>query len=677
LRGGPLQQVDALLRQERVAGAADRTVAELQKVNRQLEVLASATPGGGYFDAGAEMVAVATHMLPADVSSFTGRAAQLERLMGALAEVQDTGNVVGISAIDGMAGVGKSAFAVRAAYQLASRFPDGQFFVRLHGHTPGQRPVEPAEALASLLRSIGVHAEQVPARLEDRAALWRDRMASKKALVLLDDASGTEQVRPLLPGTSRTLVLITSRRRLATLPEAVAITLDILEQREAAVLLVRLAGRSDLRPSTEGIADVTKLCGYLPLAISLMAGQLRHHPSWSVIDLASDLAAAKNRIAALRAEDVSVAAAFDLSYKDLNSDEQRLFRRLGLHPGPDLDAYAAAALDDTDLVDVRVLLNGLYDFHLIAEPTYGRYRMHDLLREHAQILAASDEPADRAAAIDRLLDYYLHTARLADRQLARRTHTSAHGLMGAPPRYAPELASPVEAISWMEAEQANLLAAVDSALLHGRPSPAVGIPIAMHGFLRTYGRWDQALAVHQLARAAAHQAGDRLGEAETLNNLAVIQRLKRDEAAVATLNRAVELYRDIGNRLGEANVLSYLGVLQRLKHEYPAAVATLTEALHLQRDVGNRLGTANSLNYLGVTQRAIGDYSGAIASQEQALEHYETLGDRLGMANALIDLGVAQKTLRAGGSYREHLTSRAPYAGWITWCACPTSGSTS
>ena len=258
-----------------------------------------------------------------------------------------------IHAIGGMAGVGKTAFAVHAAHRLAGRFPGGQIFLPLHGHTPGQRPVDPADALASLLLAAGVPAAQVPAGLEARMALWRDRLAERQLLLVLDDAASSEQVRPLLPGAGGSLVLVTSRRHLSALDDATAVSLDTLPPDQAAALLVRLAGRAGLSPADPAAGEITRLCGFLPLAIGMVARQLHHHPAWTAAGRAAELASARHRLELMTAENLSVAAAFNLSYADLTADQQRLFRRLGLHPGADIDGYAAAALDGTDLRAAR------------------------------------------------------------------------------------------------------------------------------------------------------------------------------------------------------------------------------------------------------------------------------------------------------------------------------------
>ena len=317
--------------------------------------------------------AAATRTLPRDISGFTGRTAELARLTTELTSAAP-GGVVGIHAIGGMAGIGKTALAVHAAHRLAGQFPDGQIFLPLHAHTPGQRPVDPADALASLLRAAGLGAQAIPAGLDARAACWRDYLAGQKVLLVLDDATGHEQVRPLLPGTAGSLVLITSRRRMTALEDAVVISLDTLPPDEATQLLARLAARPDVRPGETGVAEITRPCGYLPLAIGMLARQLHHHPVWAPAGLAAELAAARGRLELMHAENLSVAAAFNLSYQDLTAGQRRLFRRLGLHPGPDIGAHAAAALDGTSLATARRQLHALYDDHLISEPASGRYQ---------------------------------------------------------------------------------------------------------------------------------------------------------------------------------------------------------------------------------------------------------------------------------------------------------------
>ena len=542
----------------------------------------------------------ALRTLPRDTAAFTGRIPELDRLVAAVSGTTAIGGVVGIYAVDGMAGIGKTAFAVHAAHRLAARFPDGQIFLRLHAHTAGQRPVDPVEALATLLLTTGVAPQQIPPGLEARSAAWRGQLAGKKMLLVLDDAALSDQVRPLLPGSAGCLVLVTSRRRLTALEEAAPISLGTLPPGEAADLFVRLADSPGLQPGHHAVAEITGLCGYLPLAIRLVAAGLRHHPAWTVTDLAGELATARDRLAALQAEDVSVAAAFDLSYHDLTAGQQRLFRRLGLHPGADIDTYAAAALDDTDLQATRRRLGELYDQNLIGEPARGRYRLHDLLREHARArVAADDAAAENQAAIGRLLDYYLHTAVTASQHIAWRTSVADSPLWGPAPTWAPELRTEEQAIAWLGTERANLHACAGYAAAHGRLVHAVWIPVATSGFLHTQGHWNEAASLGQAALSAARTIGDRQGQAWALHQLGIVQDLTGDYPAAASSTQALQLFRDLGDRRGQAWALHDLGGVQERTGDHPAAAASLAQALQLFRDLGDRHGEAVASISLG------------------------------------------------------------------------------
>ena len=552
--------------------------------------------------------------------------------------------MVGICAIGGMAGIGKTTLAVHAAHQLAPRFPDGQMFLPLHGHTPGQRPVDPADALASLLLAAGTSARAIPPGLDARAARWRDFLAGKKVLLVLDDAAGHEQVRPLLPGAGSSLVLITSRRRLAALEDTAVISLDTLSPDEAAEMLARLAGRPSLGPGDAGVSEIARLCGYLPLAIGMLGSQLRHHPAWTAAALAAELAAAGSRLELMYAENLSVAAAFDLSHRHLTGGQRLLFRRLGLHPGPDIDAYAAAALAGTGLATARRHLEGLYGEHLITEPARGRYRLHDLLREHAQNLAAGDDPAVRDAATCRLLDYYLHTAFAASQHIPPWAATEGPPPPGRPPACAPPMSTPQRAFAWLEAERANLHAATGYARASARPEHAIAIPAAMAGFLETRGYWDQGLVLLQAALAAALQVGDRRGQARALVELSGIQVMTDDfPAAAASVTSALELYRDLGDRAGQGDCLNVLGFLRGQTGDYAAAAAYQQQALELYRDLGHRRGQGQALNDLGSVRWLTGDYPAAAACHRQALELHRDLGDRQGQGWALTNLGIVQR----------------------------------
>jgi tetratricopeptide (TPR) repeat protein/transcriptional regulator with XRE-family HTH domain len=584
-------------------------------------------------------VAAATRTLPRDIASFTGRQHELAELADAAAA--GTGGVVSIHAIGGMAGVGKTAFAVHAAHRLAGRFPAGQVFLPLHAHTPGQHPVDPADALASLLLTIGVPAGQIPADLQARTGLWRDRLAGGQLLLVLDDAADSEQIRPLLPGAGGSLVLVTSRRRLTALEDAQAISLDALPPGEAAGLFVRLAVRPGLSPADPGVGEITRLCGCLPLAIGMAARQLYHHPAWTVAGLAAELAAATGRLELLATENLSVAAAFDLSYADLAPDQQRLFRRLGLHPGTDIDPYAAAALDGTSLAGARRGLQALYDQHLLTEPAPGRYRMHDLIREHARALASRLDPGDdRDRATGRLLDYYQHAAAIADALIASQASTAPVPEAGTGPGLLPVLAGAEQALAWARAERAGLLACLDQATAAGQHERVIALTAALAGLLRDDGPWDEAIIRHSTAVQAAQRLGDRRGQADALTHRGDVRVLTGDfPAAAGDLEEALGIYRHLGDRHGQATALTQLGMMRQLTGDYPGAARGLEEAVDTYRHLGDRHGHANALTFLGSMRRMAGDYPGAARDLQEALGVYRHLRDRQGQANVLMNLG--------------------------------------
>jgi tetratricopeptide (TPR) repeat protein/transcriptional regulator with XRE-family HTH domain len=597
----------------------------------QFETTARRRAGPGGVDA-----AAVTRTLPRDVASFTGRQRELAEI-AAGAECP----VVSIHAIGGMAGIGKTAFAVHAAHRLARKFPGGQIFLPLHGHTPGQPPAEAADALAGLLAVIGVPAAQIPAGLEARMALWRGCVAGRQLLLILDDAVSSEQVAPLLPGSGGSLVLVTSRRHLSALEDATPISLDTLPPDEAAELLVRLTGRAGLNPQEPAINDLARLCGYLPLAIGMVARQLRHHPAWTAAGRAAELAAAADRLGLLTTENLSVAAAFDLSYAGLSGDQQRLFRRLGLHPGTEIEGYAAAALDDTELSAARRGLEDLYDQYLLTEPAAGRYRMHDLIRGYARALAVRVDPDDdREQVMARLLDYYQHTAARADALISRQTRPATGAEDQPIPAALPVLEKPEQALAWARAELASLLGCLDYATRTGQHARVIALTAGLSGLLLNDGPRADAITRHTTAIRAAQHLGDRLGQAGALNDLGTVLRVTDDHrAAGQAIEQALSIYRDLGDQLGEANARHSLGTVLQMTGEYLAAGRTLEHALAIYRDLGDRLGQANALHVLGNVRRLTNDFPAAARALEQALGIYRDLGHRLGEANGLTILG--------------------------------------
>jgi tetratricopeptide (TPR) repeat protein len=369
-----------------------------------------------------------------------------------------------------------------------------------------------------------------------------------------------------------------------------------------------------------------------------------HHPAWTPAGLAADLATARDRLELLHTENLSVAAAFGLSYRDLDAGQRRLFRRLGLHPGPDIDGYATAALDDTSPAAAGRGLEGLYDQHLITEPARGRYRFHDLIGEHARTLAAADDPADTDAATGRLLDYYLHTARAASEHIATWTIVEGPAPPGHPPVSTPPVSTPGQAASWLEAERANLHAAISHAAATTRTRYATSIAAAMAGFLETQGYWEQGVVLHQAALAAARRAGDRPDQARALMLLSPMQNMTGNQpAAAASATQALQLYRDLGDRAGQGAALNMIGLVHAMTDDYPAATAELRQALELFRGLGHRRGQGEALNLLGQVHRYTGDYRAAAACHQQALDLYRDTGDRWGQADTLKGLGAVQQ----------------------------------
>ena len=332
------------------------------------------------------VLARAASTLPTDTAAFTGRTEQVAEISAAAQE----GRVVAIHAIDGLPGVGKTTLAVHVGHLVAGRFPDRQLFIDLHAHTPGQQPVAPVDALATLLAADGVDARHLPADLDGRAAMWRARMAGKRVLLILDNAASSSQVAPLLPGGTGCLVLVTSRRYLGDLPAApVSMPLGTLPPQDALTMFTTLAARAKAELGL--VAEIVELCGFLPLAITLLAGLFTQHRSW---DMAYLIAETREKLLTVSAENRTVAAAFELSYQYLTARQQRFFVHLGLHPGPDIDPYAAAALAGLSYDDTIQILDELHADGLLAEPLPRRYQMHNLIHQYARSLAAADEFAD-------------------------------------------------------------------------------------------------------------------------------------------------------------------------------------------------------------------------------------------------------------------------------------------
>ncbi|SDI08655.1 DNA-binding transcriptional activator of the SARP family [Actinokineospora alba] len=519
--------------------------------------------------------------LPYGVADFTGRDAEIAELLDRVA----AGNAA-ISAIDGMAGVGKTALALHVAHQVTAEFPDGQLFLDLHAHSGNQGPVEPGAALERLLHTVGVPADAVPARLEERAALWRSRLAGRRMVIVLDNAASADHVRPMLPGAPGCLVLVTSRRRLTGLAGAAPLSLEPLPADEAAALVRRMVGRAEAEPAP--VAELVGLCGHLPLAIRVASARLLHRPSWTVGHLVDRLRGERDRLAELAAEDRGVAAAFALSHHQLDTDQRRMFRLLGTHVGADIDVYAAAALVDLPVEKAELLLESLLDVHLLTQRTHGRYAWHDLLREYAAWVAHAEEtPECLDHAAGRLLDFYLFTSELANQVLMPSREPGPSPLTTTPADH-PDFEGHPAATKWFNAERANLVAAVLAAPALGRAAYAWAITRNMAMYLISGGHLDAHLATHTVAIDQARLAGDTGAEAIALLNLATgCWMSDRYRLAIDPLTRALELTRAAGDRFRETVALNRLSVLHHSLGDSAKAMDLAREALAIAQESGN------------------------------------------------------------------------------------------
>lgn len=586
----------------------------------------------------------ALRQLPPRVAGFHGRGVELATVVALLRP--DVGaNAVLVSAVAGLAGVGKTALAVHAAHVAveAGWFPGGVLFLDLHGYD--DTPVEAHQALDSLLRALDVPGGQIPSDTEARVGLYRSVLASRPAPVLLvaDNASSAAQVRPLLPGDDRHRVLITSRHTLAQLG-ARLLDLAVLGHDESVVLLgaaLRTADPDDPRVGTDPPAaeEVARRCGHLPLALQIAAALLVGDPDLTFAELAAELAHADRRLTHLDDGERAVRAAFDLSYQRFTPEQARLFRLLALNPGPDIATRTAAVLAVESHQRVRRVLGELAGAHMLERsPVRGRWRMHDLIRDYAHGLAR-DPADDRAATTGRLLDYYLHTALAANQHITHRRGTTRPADERVPHTVVTAnvvtFADRAEALAWMEVERPNLEACVSLAATSA--AAAVAIAHAAADFLYEAAYWQQAMALHAIAVTIA---GSPLDKANALNDLGVAHRVFGNYAAATTsLEQALDLYRELDDRAGQASALNNIGILRYLAGDYPAATDSHTRALDLYRAVGDRLGQANALNDLGVVQRMTDEYAAAAGTLNQALDLFHELDDRLGQANALKDIG--------------------------------------
>jgi len=633
--------------------------------------------------------------LPADVAAFAGREAELaalDLLLAGTAGVPDVTGTAGlagspggvarqpgladpaavpIAVLAGTAGVGKTALAVRWARRAAAAFPDGQLYVNLRGYDPGA-PVAPADALAGFLRALGQPGEDIPAGEDERAAAYRSLLEGRRVLVVLDNAASVEQARPLLPGSPSCLVVVTSRDSLAGLVArhgARRTALDVLPVAEAIGLLRTLIGdRVDAEP--DAAAELAAQCARLPLALRVAAELAAASPDSRLAELAGELAGEQRRLDLLDAggdERTAVRGVFSWSYRHLPAAAARAFRLIGLHPGPDLDAYAVAALTGgtgaagasgatgaTDgagrrpvtatvtVTQAKDALALLARAHLVYPVGGGRYGLHDLLRAYAREIAAGEDGADgQLAALTSLFDYYLGVAASAMDVLvpAERQYRPRLEPIRTP---TPELTTPARARDWLDAERAVLVAAALHAAAHGWPGHTTRLAAVLYRYLETGGHYADAVTVHGRANDAAVLLGDRAAEAMALTNLGIISwRQGRYQQAADYHQQSLAASVALGDRRGEAIALANLGTVHERRGRYEQATHCHLEALAAFQSVGERSGEARALGNLGSVAGREGRYQQAVDWYQRALAVFREIGDLTGEASALPDLGVA------------------------------------
>ncbi|OLE28136.1 MAG: hypothetical protein AUG44_08270 [Actinobacteria bacterium 13_1_20CM_3_71_11] len=576
--------------------------------------------------------------LPADPASFAGRTPYLARLDALTAATV---------AIDGTAGVGKTALAVHWAHRVRDRYPDGQLYVNLRGFDPSGQVMDPATALRGFLDALGVPAQRVPTDLDALAGLYRSQLAGRRMLILLDNARDTAQVRPLLPGTPGCLVIVTSRNQLTSLVaahDAHPVTLDLLAPDEARALLARRLGEHRVAAEPDAVTEIVDRCARLPLALTLVAAHAALRPRATLQDLAGQVRDAQQRWQTLTGDDptTDVRTVFSWSYQALSPEAARLFRLLGLHPGPDLTASAAASLAARTPAQARSLLIELARANLVQEHRPGRHTLHDLLRAYAADLAGED---DSRAATHRLLDHYLHTAHTA----ARLLDANRDPLPLAPPQpgVVPQhLADHQQALNWLAAEQAVLVGAVEHAATGHFDAHTWQLAWTLVTFLYRRGHWQDMLTTGTAAVAAARREGDRTAEANAHRNLAYAHiRLDRPDDAHAELSQAIDLYGRAGDRTGQAHTELSLAMLWERRDDGGQALDHARQALHLYQAVGHRSGEAQAHNAVGWYHAVLGDHEAALAACRQALALQQDLDDRDGQANTWDSLGYAHHHL--------------------------------
>ncbi|MGO9082419.1 MAG: ATP-binding protein [Streptosporangiaceae bacterium] len=608
-------------------------------------VSVSTAPADGPHQAGSGQIV--PRQLPGQVRQFTGRENELTALTSLLGQTgaSPPGAVV-ISVIMGTAGVGKTALAVQWAHRVAGEFPDGQLYVNLRGYDASQ-PVSASDALAGFLRALGMAGQEIPADADERAAAYRSALAGRRMLVVLDNARHVEQVRPLLPGSPTCVTVVTSRDTLAGLiarDGAFHLELDLLPLPDAVGLLRGLIG-SRVDDDPDAAATLAGQSCRLPLALRIAAELAVASPGAPLAVLAAELADLQRRLDVLETggdQHTAMRTVFSWSYRHLDSDVSRAFRMASLHPGPDLDGYAAAALTGSALQPTSQQLQQLARAHLIQSTGPGRYAMHDLLRGYAHELAeAHDSEQEQRAALTTLFDHYLHTAAIAMDAAFPAERSRRPAVPPAPATAVPVLADEAAALAWLAADLACLVTVTVYTADHGWPGHATRLSATLFRYLDTAGHFPEAITIHSHAARAARRVGDRGAEADSLIGVGLVDGHQgRHQQATGHFEQALAGYQEAGDQVGQARALNYLGLVHLQHGWYEQAADRLQQALILFRMAGERTGEAYAVSNLGVIAARQGRYRQAADHQQQALALLQAMGNRHGEASIQVRLGI-------------------------------------
>lgn len=540
--------------------------------------------------------------LPRDVP-WSGRRDELRRLTAALCEERGASDVVTVEAIHGMGGVGKTGLALHLAHRLRDRFPDGRVFLHLGGSSTDRTPLTPARALAELLRLLGVPAKELPHQLDELVALWRSTARDRRMLVILDDATSSDQIRPLLPGASPTAVVVTSRRRLPGLPGVRPVSLDVLPPVDAVALFrQRLGGGRDTDSSD--VAEIVRICGYLPLAVEIAASRLLARASWTTSDLLRQLGGGRGHLSQLHDSDRTLTHVFAVSYDALNAEQQLVFRRIGLHVGVEFGPRAITALTGFSLDKAERVLEELLSHHLVSEPVPHRFIMHDLLRDYARsLIEAADSEDDVRQAVQGLVDHYVHAADRADRlAYPFRSRTELDADDPAIPS-CPGIVDAQSAEQWLITESANLLDTLGWIAKHGSEYQLALSVHVLAGFLDMEGHL--SVAEPLLRRAAAHwkAAGDSAARVRALLDLCAVRTHgSRYDEAISAAREALDVMRSLPDRGLEAECIHQLSVPLWQTGQYAQARSLQKTSMNFLLRTNDLLRIARCRNLLGITQ---------------------------------------------------------------------------